>query len=206
MANKKQTEIFKKQEKEKRFYLALEDVKIFPWLAVAACAVAALLFFLNFSAIYNTDLSGNEIWVTGYHYVFAALTNGFTSPNEALYGSIDIFNHFAPSAIVTTGICSLLGLIFTAACLALSVIAGAWKKYGLALYAFISAAAGFIALFVAFIASLSAGPAMIAGYCLGNPKCSLTSLAILPALAIAAAAVLSFLMWLRFNQAKKIRA
>jgi len=78
MANKKTREERIRAEREKKFADKVRKLKVFPIIGAASALVTAVLFFLNWGYIYNTDIAGNEVSFTGYNIISAAISGKFT--------------------------------------------------------------------------------------------------------------------------------
>ena len=191
------------KKKIQQFDAANKRLNFYAPLAAVFTAIANVLFFLPFLGIHNTDIDGLEISVKGWSAAICALTGKYTIP-EGAYGNMDVFNYFAPSQCKALGILSLAAAVAVIVTLVVLVVAAIRKLRINALGAGLAfVASGLIV--GAFVAALSVKKSnILAEYCLNNPKCSIRSYAIIPALFAIIAAVVCFVGAVKYAKAKKL--
>ena len=193
MANKSTREERIRLERQKQFDKESKKL-IFAPIAGIVCYVAVmLLFFAHWADIYNTGIPGVEVKITGFNTLFSAFTGfenlaaSFLENFEnapASYGDM-----LVPFYYYAGGYCKALGGLtiaaFFAAILALisSVLMLFFKKNVFNLVSAGLYAAVFVLLLICFIVALSmSGSKILPVYCGGNPKCSIRSYAVIPAI------------------------
>ena len=166
-------------------------------------AVALLLFFVPFICIYNTDIPGIEIKVGGFSGALCALTGQFTNVG-AVFGNMDIFNHFAPTHCKAAAICAAAAAVLLLASLVMCVLLSLGKAPALHTPAAAIQMLAGIALIVGFAFALAMSKTqLLPEYCSGNPACSVRSFAILPAILALIGGVVSLAAGIRYIKAKK---
>lgn len=208
MANKRAREENVKRDKERRYELAKKE--IYP-LEIVACIIAVivvLLFFLNWAYVNNTDV-GVEVKVSGFNAFIAGITGDYSSPSSEVGDMAIPFYMYAKSYSESLGLLTVVALFSAAATLVLGVINAVFallKKnrilnYPLAATSLVTA----VLLILCFITALSMKDAQILSvYCGGNVKCSIGSLAVIPAVLSVAVTVLAVLQIVKSVKIKKI--
>ena len=208
MANKRAREENVKRDKERRFELAKNA--IYP-LEIVACIIAVivvLLFFLNWAYVNNTDV-GVEVKVSGFNVFIAGITGDYSSPSSEVGDMAIPFYMYAKSYSESLGILTVVALFSAVATLVLCVINAVFallKKnrilnYPLAATSLVTA----VLLILCFTTALSMKDAQILSvYCGGNVKCSIRSLAVIPAVLSIAVTVLAVLQIVKSVKIKKI--
>lgn len=170
-------------EKEKTYKAKVKNLRLFPLLGLVMALVVLLLFFVSWSYIYNSDPTiGVEEKISGFN-CFTAGISGNYSGTASVLGSMDIFNYYAGAYTVKIGTVTVVAFFLLLAEIA-AFIVGAIKNKGLFSYVALALGAAVVALlFVCYSIGLSMKDAeILSGFCQGNPKCSIRSEAILPAL------------------------
>ena len=204
MANKKNREINLKNDRERKFRASCAKLRNYPIICLALSVLTLLLFLVTFAEVYNTDF-GAEVKISGYNTFFAAITGQYASENT-LFGDMWLpFNYYAESYAHTLGAFTLIAVILTIANLAVQIVTVATKKSAINVAAFALGIVQFGVLIACFIVALSMKDAKIlSDYCSGNPKCSIRSYAIIPALTALIGAVVSGIATVKYFIARKI--
>ena len=180
-----------------------QKILLFPKIAAALNALVLIACLLPFVGIYNTDIQGTEIKVNGWNALFCGLTGSYTSPG-ALFGNMDIFNHFAPEAGHAIGLWGMISMLLLVVLFALTLAAIFSKQPVLCVCAFAVSLLGFVALILAYRSGLSVGASnILVEYCQSNPACSVESYATIPAVLLLVTAVFHLIATIRFFQLKK---
>ena len=199
MANKRKqttkeylyTQFNKSRNKFLRFYM----------LAIGILAVIVICYFLNWVYVYNSDY-GIEVKASGFSFIAAALSGKYYSADK-IYGDLAMpFYYYAESSCETLGAVTLTAFILIILTIIVLIIAIITKLQG---FSFVSVALSLtssIMLIVTFIVALGMkNDKILSVYCGGNPKCTIGSSAVLPAvLAICATAV----QWFAARKLNKI--
>lgn len=170
----------KSRNKFLRFYM----------LAIGILAVIVICYFLNWVYVYNSDF-GIEVKASGFSFIAAAMSGKYFSADK-IYGDLAMpFYYYAESSCETLGAVTLTAFILNVLTIIVLVIAITTKLQGVS---FVSVALSLISsvmLIVAFIVALGMkNDRILSVYCGGNPKCTIGSSAVLPAvLAICATAI-----------------
>ncbi len=166
-------------------------------------AIALLLFLVPFICIYNTDIPGIEIKVGGFSAALCALTGQFTNVG-AVFGNMDIFNHFAPTHCRTVAICAAAAAVLLLVSLVMCVLLLIGKAPALHTPAAAMQFAAGVALIVGFAFALAMSKTqLLPEYCSSNPACSVRSYAILSAIVTLVGGVVSLAAGIRYIKAKK---
>ena len=197
-----------KREKERRAkenllnqYKESRD-KILPMYLIAAiiCAVSIFGYFFNWLYIYNSSPNvGTEIKVSGFSAVINALTlEKYTSANK-VYGDMNVFYYFAKSYCVPFASVALIAFILTVISAVLCFFVFFTKKQELSFISVIFTIASAVLTIVSFaIAVDMKNSRILPEYCGGNPRCSIRSLAIIPALVMIVSAVVQGVAVVKF--------
>jgi len=177
------------KKKEQSFRVSMKKLTPYSYAALGLLIAALLLFFTHWLEIYNTDIPGVEIGVSGFSAAICALTGHYTLP-DGVYGMMPAFYYWVPEGCPTVGVSALVALIALVIALALVIFALCKKSHALDAGAAVLSVVSAVGMIAGFAAAKGMEPGMIEGYCSGNPACSLKSYALIPAiLALAAAAV-----------------
>ena len=201
MANKRE------REKRARENVALQYKKstgkllpFYGW-AIAVLAAVIVCYFFNWVYVYNSDY-GIEVKASGFSFIAAALSGKYYSADK-IYGDLAMpFYYYAESSCETLGAVTLTAFILIILTIIVLIIAIITKLQG---FSFVSVALSLtssIMLIVTFIVALGMkNDKILSVYCGGNPKCTIGSSAVLPAvLAICATAV----QWFAARKLNKI--
>jgi len=84
--NKKNYQVQKEQmEKEKKYYNGLKKLRYFPVIAFVLALVVFLMFFMDWSYIYNSDPSiGTEAGITGFNCLAAGTSGNYSGTNSSI--------------------------------------------------------------------------------------------------------------------------
>ena len=190
------------QIKEKEFRASLRKLRPFPVVSACLLGIALVLFSAHWLEIYNTDIPGVEISVSGFSAAICGLTGNYTMPDK-IYGMMAAFYYWAPDPCPAFGATALASLVSLIAVIVLTVVIAVKDIHKLdavtAALAVVSAAL----MIAAFVFANRMEPDMIAGYCSGNPACSLKSYAIFPALFTLAAAAMDIFASTKYFKARK---
>ena len=121
--SKEEIRLEKMQMKKERLYQA-ECKKLHPYTmaALVMLLLAFLMFFLHFADIYNTDISGIEVAVNGFSFMFAGITRQFTSTSK-IYGDLAVpFYYYAESYCNMLAPFALISYVGWAASMILQVV------------------------------------------------------------------------------------
>ena len=181
MANKISKQTTVQKQKEIAFQLATRNLKWLLFGGVVLCIVALITFLMNWSSIYNTTISGNEVSVNGFQYFLAGLTGDYKNPS---YGDIAVpFYYYAKDTVELLSIFTVISFICLIVTIISACIVVATKKHALSVISAVGALFTGIFLCVCFGIALSMSSSKILSvYCGGNPACSIRSLAIVPAI------------------------
>ena len=205
MAKKEQREDNRRanlqQKKEREFRAACKKLGPYATAELSLLVIALLLFFTNWLEIYNTDIPGIEIGVSGFSTAICGLTGNYTLP-DSVYGMMAAFYYWVPGPCPALGVTTLAALIALVAALVLSILTVAKDLHQLDLPAAVLSVISAALMIAGFVLAKSMEPDMIAGYCSGNPACSLRSYALVPAIVAVAVAVICILAAVKLSQAK----
>lgn len=184
MANKKHIEEKIKTEQEKKRLSKRKIFRLFPLAALLLTVVLLLFMMVNWAAIYNTTMAGNEIEVSGYNCVAAGLSGDYTSMETGRFGNMAVFNYHAASYVYTLSVVSVIVLFVLIVHAFINLFALITNKQGAFNVIGIVFAVAESALFIAcYAVALSIGDSgILTTYCNNNPACSVQSHAVLPAL------------------------
>ncbi len=181
MANKRTTQMIIEKQKMKKFQLAIKNLKWFTLLGFILNIITLFTFFINWSSVYNTTISGNEVTVNGFQYFLACISGDFKNPS---YGDIAIpFYYYAKDITETLGIFTVISVFL----LIISIISALFvfirKKTILnVIPSVLSILTGAFTIVCFALALSMSGTKILSTYCGGNPACSIRSYAIVPAI------------------------
>lgn len=180
-----------------------QKILLFPKIASVLNALVLVACLLSFVAIYNTDIQGTEIKVSGWNALFCGLTGSYTTPGS-LYGNMDIFNHFAPDASHAIGLWGMIAMLLLVVLFAVTLAAVFSKQPALCVCAFVLSLLGFVALVLAYRSGLAVRQSnILVEYCQSNPACSVESYATFPAVLLLVTSVFHLVGTIKFFQLKK---
>ena len=181
MANKRSVEQRNQTARAEALLASRKKLRVFPLLSLAVTVILLLLMLTNWAAIYNTDMSGNEIEFTGFQSVSAGLGSNYKSMDTDSFGHISTFYAFVPEKVRTLSLLSIIVLFVLVVHGLVEVFAIITNKQGAFNVLDVIFTAAATGLFVAcYAVARSMHDAMISGYCNGNPACSVQSSAIIP--------------------------
>lgn len=195
-----------KKDKLMKYEKACGKLNIFNVTGLLAAALALLLFFVDWAQIYNTGISGKEIYFSGFSLLIASVS-GYTKPGtDAAKGvRVDAFYYYAEKYIQRLGALTWLALILLIAIVALQIIALIKKKPVMNYITTVIGLLLFVVLTIAFVVALGLNESqLLPGYCSGNPACSVRSYAIIPAIAALLICINHAYATYKYREAKKI--
>ena len=138
---------------------------------------------MDWAAVYNTDISGNEVRISGFHCLTAGLSGNFTGTDAAIGDMAVPFYLYAKAESVALAGLTIAAFFVLLAEIIVQVVALIKNN---AIFTLIAAGLG-LALGVLLVLCHSTGISMndaqiLHTYCSDNPACSIRSDAILPAL------------------------
>lgn len=194
------------QRKEKDFKAATAKLNPCPIIALCLLCVALLLMFTAFAEVYNTDINGPEVKVSGFSFAVAGVTRDFSSASS-VYGDMAVpFYYYAESYTVNLATAALVACIALIAAIVMQVLArvkGAQLNIAAAAVSILAAVLFFVCL---GIANSMTGSDILPYYCSSNPACSIRSYAVFPAVLSLAAAGFNIFAFVKYLQAKKLLA
>ena len=183
MSNKKARELNIKMEKERQYKKAVRLFRIFPAIGIALTIMTILLFLLDWGAVFNTDLDGNEVRVSGYNCLVAGISDNYTDTSASIGDMAVPFNYYAHDYVVPMSKVTVFGFFLAILVLLLQIVMIASNHHGLAIPTAVLAVASSALIIAAFaIGTGMRNSQILPIYCGGNPKCSIHSHAIFPAL------------------------
>ena len=191
------------QSKKIRAYAAaMAKLKPFPRVSFAVYAAACVLAFLPWLSIYNTDIPGIEIKVSGWAAFFCGLTGKLTVPG-GLYGNMDTFNYFAPDQCKSLALFGLLAYALLIVALIMNGVMLSKKAQVLHIPAAVLGLGAAIFTILGYTAALSVRQSnILVEYCNSNPACSVRSNAIITAIVLAVAVVCNVIGAVKYLKAQ----
>ena len=184
MANKKSVETRIQTAKTKQSDSKRKVLRLFALASFVLTLVLLLMMLVNWAAIYNTDMSGNEIEVSGFNCASAALTDNYKSMDQSKFGDIAVLNYHAEAYAYRLSVVSLV-VLFVLVVHALIAFFGLItnKQGAFNILTIIFAVAEAVLFIVCHCIAISMNDSgILTTYCNDNPACSVQSQAILPAL------------------------
>ena len=179
MANKRERERREKENILVQKNKAKEKILSFYLVSAGIGLVAILFYFFNWVYIFNTTQGvGVEVGCNGFNFLIATLTGKFSSTSK-VYGDLAVpFYYYAAKYCKTLGVVTLISIVCLILSIGFSVAAYFTKKQELSI-------GSVVLLIVCFTVALSMKDSdILPVYCSGNPRCSIESLAILPAIVV----------------------
>ena len=188
MANKRfkeqkvQTEMV--DERDKQFRAKRGILRLFSLASLLMVVILLLMMLSNWAAIYNTDIKGNEVEISGYNCASAALSNNYKAIDQAKYGDIAVFNYHAGAYVERLSVVSLAVLFVLIVHAVIAIFGLITNKQGVFnILTIIFATAEATLFIVCYSIGISLNDSgILTTYCNNNPACSVESGAILPAL------------------------
>lgn len=205
MAKKQPTGGGPGQNKKMRSYTAaMAKLNVFPRISFAVYVVLCLLAFLPWLCIYNTDIPGIEIKVSGWAAFFCGLTGKLTTPG-GLFGNMDTFNYFAPDACKSLALFGLLAYAMLIVALIMNGVMLSKKVQVLHLPAAVLGLGACVCTVLGFNAANSVNDSnILVEYCQSNPACSVESYAIFTAVILVAAVIFNVIGAVKFFKAQAL--
>ena len=208
MANKKTREENIRKDKERRFEIANNALFPLETVTAAISLLIVLALFLNWAFVHNTDV-GVEVKISGFNTFIAAITGRY-SQAESYFGDMAMpFYYYAKTYCETLGVYTVIAVFVTLSQFIFSIV-NLWlsficKKrffnYPIAVLSVFNA----VMFILCFITALSMKNAEILSvYCGGNVKCSIRSLAVIPAILSFSVTALSVIQIVKAEKIKKI--
>lgn len=193
------------KQKERQYTAALKGVLPYSRLALVLLLVALLLFLTPWMDIYNSDIGGEEVSVSGWSCVMAALTGNYTSAG-GLYGDMAVpFYYYAADYCEPL---AQLALAAAAVVILACVLDLASAFLGIHVLHYASgllSLAGTVLLILCFVKGISmAASDILPIYCSGNPACSIRSFALIPAIFTLVSAAASVRAVMKYSKAEAI--
>ncbi len=183
---------------------AMAKLKLFPRIAFGVDVLVCLLGFLPWLCIYNTDIPGIEIKVSGWAAFFCGLTGKLTTPG-GVFGNMDTFNYFAPDACKPLALFGLLAYVMLLAALIMNGIMLSKKAQVLHLPAAVLSFAAAVCTVLGFHAANGVQDSnILVEYCQSNPACSVESYAIFSAIILAVAVIFNLIGAVKFFKAQAL--
>ena len=184
MANKKYLEKRLKEEKEKKLSNSRKKLRVFPLISLAIAVILLLLMFTDWAAVYNTDIGGNEVKISGFNCVASGLSGNYTSSDSAFGNMAVPFNYYAGMYVTTLSVLAAVVMFVVIVHILIELFATITNKQGafnvLSILFALAEAGLFIACYA--IAISMKDSQILPKYCNNNPACSIHSQAILPGL------------------------
>lgn len=191
-------------KKERAQRAALQKLNVYPRVGLVLLGLLLVAAFLPWVGIYNTDIPGMEITVSGWAGLFCALSGSYTAPG-ALFGDMAVFNYHAEPYCKPLAIFAAIALLAAVAALIAEIPLLLKKIHALhfvnAALCAVSAVFGVLG-FVKGASIQNSG--ILVSYCQSNPACSVRSYAIIAAVLAAAALAVHLIAAVKFIKAKKI--
>ena len=182
MAKKRYSEQKWQVEREQKMLSAKKKLRIFPFVSLVVAGILLLLMLSHWVAIYNSDIQKNEIEVSGFNCVAAALSGNYKSADVSAFGNMAVFQYHAEAYIVKLSVITVVAMFLVIAHLLVqlfAVITNKQKVFNLLAILFaLAETAIFIACYVVALSFRDSG--ILTTYCRGNKACSIRSQAILP--------------------------
>lgn len=207
MANKntKRLEEIKKRENKKMYEKQVKTMVWYPVVMLIAALITLLLYSTNWAAIYNTDIGGNEVAITGFNCLSALFTDGFTSTDKSVGDMAVPFYYYAKNECESLSLATLVSLIILCFTIVLLVITIFSKKHNLIAANSVAFLAEAIALIVVYCIAMSMEDGKILPiYCGGNPACSINSMALIPVMISVVGIVVGVLGAVKYVKARKL--
>ena len=201
MANKRNREIWAREEKQRKYNRVAKKFYVFPLSAFILTAVTLLLFFVNWALVYNTDMAGAEVKISGFNVLFASLGGNYDS---AKHGDMAVpFYYYAKSYCESLGVLTAIAFFVLLANLVSNALAFSLKAYKINAVSALLSVVEFGLLLACFIVALSMkNSEILSKYCSNNPACSIRSTAIVTALCSAVGFAISAVGYKKYLSAK----
>jgi len=158
-------------------------LRIFSLLALVMALVVMLLFFLNWTYIYNTEYGVEDPIITGFNCLAAGVSGNYTGTNKAIGNMAHPYYSQAQSYALTLSHLTVAAFFILLASIAAFALAAVRNKGYFTKAGFLLSLAVTVLLFISYSVALSMKHGeILSTYCQGNPKCSIRSEIILPAL------------------------
>ena len=191
------------QRKEKEFRAACKKLDPLPVIAACCLLLALVLMAASWAEVYNTDINGPEVKVSGFSFALAGITRNFSSASKA-YGDMAVpFYYYAETYTVKLATEALIAGILLLVGIGTQILA---RLKGAALNvpaAVVSLLAAVMILVCLFTARAMNGSDILPYYCNSNPACSIRSYAIFPAIFAFIAAGFNVFACVKYFQARK---
>lgn len=205
MANKKYREERLKADKERRYKIECNKLKIYPKFCIALSIAIILCFFLKWTYVYNTDIKGSEVSISGFNTLFAALSGNYSGA-EKIFGNMAVpFYYYAADYCRALGMLTITTFfvsVINSVCQSFTLKNTAFNLNIVCLFLSIVQVGLFIACFTVALSMKNAS--ILSVYCKKNPACSIKSLAIIPAFIATLSAAFSCIAVIKLINAKKI--
>ena len=191
-----------KQERARR--AALQKLNAYPRAGLVLLALLLVAAFLPWVGIYNTDITGMEITVSGWAGLFCGLTGSYTAPG-ALFGDMAVFNYHAAAYCKPLAIYAAIALLCAFAALIVEIPMLIKKIHALHFVNAALCAASAVFSVLGFVTGLGVKDSgILVSYCQSNPACSVRSYAVLVSVLAVAALLTHGIAAVQYVKAKKI--
>ena len=205
MANKRNREIWAKEEKQRKYEKASKGLSIYPLIALALTIAVLILFLIKWAGVYNTspkvqDYEGPKF--TGVQLLVGAFSGDYETITDD--NGIGLYYYFQKDRTVAMGVFGVIALFSALAGAILSIITAISKKHFLNIPA---ACCGFIALaslVACYVVSLNAGYPLMVGYKCDLTVCRHMSYIIIPAIVSLLSVLPSVLATVKYFSVKKL--
>lgn len=204
MAKKTDYDTKKRQkDREKTLGELTKSLKPLNIMLVITSILIILSYLFYWTSVYNTDIAGSEVNISGINVIYCALTGNFTG-TESLAGDMAVpFYYYAESYCQSLATLTVISFFLTILSIIVSVVVMELKK---PLAHFVPLIINII-LTVLHICCFTKGLAMndskiLHLYCSDNPACSIQSYAIIPAILSVIAVAISVRSLIKYYQTK----
>lgn len=193
----------KRRKREAEYAATIRGLPAFGVIALCLAIGAALLFFVNWAQIYNTDIPGVEVFFDGWSALAAGITRDFMSVSP-------IYRDLAVPFFYYGADCCIAMANLTLAAFVLLVIGIIVNTFGIFKPHRALSLAGTVANLLSgglLIACFIQGIAMntqadiLTIYCMSNPACSIRSYAYVPAALMLAAGMFNLYAAMKYIKA-----
>lgn len=203
--NKQRLEEIKKRENKKLYEKQAKALVFYPVVMLIAALITLLLYSANWAAIYNSDIGGNEVSITGFNCLAALITDGFTSTDKSVGDMAVPFYYYAKAECESLSLATLVSLVILALSVILICVTAVTKKHNLFAVGSAALITEAIALIVVYCIALGLKDGKILPvYCGGNPACSISSMALIPAFISLAGAVAGIMGAVKYGKLRKL--
>lgn len=197
----------KKRMKDKE--KALEELSLslnkFNILLIVIILLTLLSFIFSWATIYNTDIKGSEVSISGLNVLYCSLTKNFTG-TDSLSGDMAVpFFYYAETYCKSLASTTSIAFWFLMLSLLISIIIVITKKQSIHIVSIICNVIVIVLLVVCYTKGIAMNNSKIIPiYCKGNPACSIKSYAIFPAIILMIDIVISGFVLMNYFKTKSM--